>query len=85
MLNTVFFSGDIATSAILHLASCVPSRLHFGSTDFNSYNAVSTGVILGASGGPAGSRERLSAPEAPGLGVEPRWEVLGEPVYVCEG
>ncbi|MCP4798264.1 MAG: mandelate racemase, partial [Phycisphaeraceae bacterium] len=44
-------------------------------TDFNSYVTVST-----AEGAPQRRNGRMAAPDAPGLGVEPRLEVLGDPV-----
>jgi len=69
------WGGDIATAAIAHLAHSTPPDLLFTTTDFNSYVTVST-----AEGAPRRQDGRMSAPEAPGLGVEPRWEVLGKPV-----
>jgi hypothetical protein len=50
-------------------------ELRFSATDFNSYVTVST-----AEGAPRRLRGRMAASAAPGLGVEPRVEVLGEPV-----
>ena len=35
------WGGDIATSAIAHLAHSTPSKYLFSSTDFNSYNTLS--------------------------------------------
>ena len=46
-------------------------------TDFNSY--VSRSI---ASGAPAREGGRMRASTAPGLGITPRPEVLGEPVLV---
>lgn len=49
----------------------------FLSTDFNSYGPVSIAETS------AHRRNgRLAAPVEPGLGVNPREEVLGKPVYV---
>ncbi len=69
------WGGDITTAAISHLAAGVPPELLFTSTDFNSYVTVST-----AEGAPQRKAGRMSASTAPGLGVEPRMDVLGEPL-----
>ncbi|HEX7449349.1 MAG TPA: cis-3-hydroxy-L-proline dehydratase [Pirellulales bacterium] len=73
------WGGDIATAAIAHLAHSTPSELLFTSTDFNSYVTVST-----AEGAPRRRGGRLAASMAPGLGIVPRADVLGEPVLVVE-
>ena len=69
------WGGDIVTAAIAHLAHSTPPELRFTATDFNSY--VTVGI---ADGAPQRVRGRMAAPAAPGLGVAPRAEVLGEPV-----
>ncbi len=69
------WGGDIVTAAIAHLAHSTPTELLFTATDFNSYVTVST-----AEGAPRRENGRMRAPHAPGLGVQPRTEVLGEPV-----
>ncbi len=69
------WGGDIVTAAIAHLAHSTPTELLFTSTDFNSY--VSTSIATGA---PQRINGRMSASTAPGLGVEPLWDVLGDPV-----
>ena len=69
------WGGDIATAAIAHLAHSTPPEFLFSATDFNSYVTVST-----AEGAPQREHGRLAAPTAPGLGVTPRLEVLGQPV-----
>ena len=73
------WGGDITTAAIAHLAHSTPTELLFTSTDFNSYVTVST-----AEGAPRRTNGRLSASTAPGLGIEPRMDVLGDPVVVVE-
>jgi cis-L-3-hydroxyproline dehydratase len=70
------WGGDIITAAIAHLAHSTPPEFLFTSTDFNSYGTVSI-----ADGAPTGVNGRMRASEAPGLGVEPKLDVLGEPVY----
>lgn len=70
------WGGDIITSAIAHLAHSTPPELLFSSTDFNSYVTVSI-----ADGAPQRNHGRLAASKAPGLGITPRFEVLGRPVF----
>ncbi len=70
------WGGDIITSAIAHLAHSTPPELLFTATDFNSYVTVSN-----AEGAPQRQNGRLAASMAPGLGVTPRFEVLGSPVF----
>ncbi|HBO52193.1 MAG TPA: mandelate racemase, partial [Planctomycetes bacterium] len=43
---------------------------------FNSYVTVST-----ADGAPQRQDGRLAASTAPGLGIEPKFDVLGDPVF----
>ena len=69
------WGGDVTTAAIAHLAHSTPTELLFTSTDFNSYVTVST-----AEGAPQRQNGRMAASTAPGLGVRPRMDVLGEPV-----
>jgi cis-L-3-hydroxyproline dehydratase len=69
------WGGDIITAAIAHLAHSTPPEYLFSSTDFNSYVTVSI-----AAGAPQRSNGNLAASDAPGLGIEPRCEVLGRPV-----
>ncbi len=70
------WGGDIVTAAISHLAHSTPPEFLFSSTDFNSY--VTVGI---ADGAPERVKGRMSASTEPGLGVRPRMEVLGEPVF----
>ena len=69
------WGGDIITAAIAHLAHSTPPDFLFTATDFNSYVTVSN-----AEGAPQRNHGRLAASYQPGLGVTPRWEVLGDPV-----
>jgi len=71
------WGGDVTTAAIAHLAHSTPTDSLFTSTDFNSYVTVST-----AEGAPQRKNGRLAASTAPGLGIEPRMDVLGEPEFV---
>ena len=69
------WGGDIVTAAIAHLYHSTPEPFRFTATDFNSYVSVSI-----AEGAPQRLAGRMAASDAPGLGVRPRMEVLGEPV-----
>ncbi|HUI54939.1 MAG TPA: cis-3-hydroxy-L-proline dehydratase [Bryobacteraceae bacterium] len=69
------WGGDIITAAIAHLAHSTPPNYLFTATDFNSYVTVSD-----ASGAPQRKDGRMAASSNPGLGVEPRWELLGKPL-----
>ncbi len=66
------WGGDITTAAIAHLAHSTPEEFRFTSTDFNSYVSVSN-----ASGAPQRVNGYMQASTKPGLGIEPRFEVLG--------
>ena len=70
------WGGDITTAAIAHLAHSTPPEFLFTATDFNSYVTVST-----AEGAPQRVDGRMAASTKPGLGIEPRADVLGEPVF----
>ncbi len=69
------WGGDIVTAAIAHLAHSTPPAYRFSATDFNSYVTVSI-----ATGAPERRLGRMAASTRPGLGIEPRREVLGKPV-----
>src|SRR5262249_28222804 len=69
------WGGDIVTAAIAHLAQSTPEQFRFTATDFNSY--VTVGLAEGA---PKRVNGRMAAPTGPGLGIQPRPQVLGQPV-----
>jgi L-alanine-DL-glutamate epimerase-like enolase superfamily enzyme len=69
------WGGDITTAAIAHLAGSTPKEFLFSATDFNSY--VSRSIAKGA---PKRVEGRMRASDRPGLGIDPRSEVLGKPV-----
>jgi len=72
------WGGDIVTAAIAHLAHSTPTEFLFTSTDFNSY------VIQAiADGAPQRNNGRMAASTEPGLGVHPKIDVLGDPVWEC--
>lgn len=70
------WGGDITTAAIAHLAHSTPPEYLFTATDFNSYVTVST-----ADGAPQRHEGRLAASAEPGLGIRPRGDVLGDPIF----
>ena len=70
------WGGEIATSAIAHMAQSTPSDFHFQSSAFHQYHTTAI-----ATGGPEVANGRMRAPDAPGLGVEPIVDVLGRPVF----
>ncbi|MDB4358776.1 mandelate racemase/muconate lactonizing enzyme family protein [Verrucomicrobiales bacterium] len=73
------WGGDIITAAIAHLAHSTPEEMRFTSTDFNSYVTVSN-----ATGAPQRENGLMKASTAPGLGIEPRMEVLGEELFAID-
>jgi L-alanine-DL-glutamate epimerase-like enolase superfamily enzyme len=73
------WGGDIITAAIAHLAHSTPEQFRFTATDFNSYVTVSI-----ADGAPQRQKGVMRASTEPGLGVEPKMDVLGEPAVVVE-
>lgn len=70
------WGGEIATSAIAHLAQSTPERFHFQSSAFHDYHTVAI-----ASGGPIVDGGYMMASDAPGLGVDPDLGVLGLPLF----
>jgi len=74
------WGGDIITAAIAHLAHSTPTELLFTATDFNSYVTVDF-----ADGAPQRINGRMSASKSPGLGIEPRRDVLGAPLEIITG
>ena len=69
------WGGDITTAAIAHLARSTPEEFCFSATDFNSYGSVTI-----AEGAPQRVQGKMTAPDRPGLGVTPVFDVLGKPV-----
>jgi len=69
------WGSDFITAAIAHLSHSTPDEFRFAATDFNAYVDVKTGS--GLDDKQAGSAR---APEAPGLGITPDFDVLGKPV-----
>ena len=74
------WGGDVVTAAIAHLAHSTPTELLFTATDFNSYVTVDI-----APGAPRRTHGRMAASLAPGLGIEPKHDVLGTPLVEVVG
>ncbi len=66
--------AEIGTAAIAHLSLSTPEDCRVHTVDFHNWVTVSN-----ATGMPPSEGGRMRAPDAPGLGVEPRLDVLGEP------
>lgn len=71
------WGGEIATSAIAHLAHSTPQGFHFQSSAFHEYHSLQI-----ASGGPAIEDGYMIASSEPGLGVTPDLDVIGPPLAV---
>lgn len=69
------WGGDIVTATIAHLARSTPPELLLSSTDYNSY-----GTKQIATGAPQRVKGKMAAPNRPGLGCEPLFDILGDPV-----
>ncbi len=74
------WGGDIVTASIAHLARSTPEEFLFSATDFNSY--VSRQIAKGA---PMRREGKMTAPDRPGLGIEPIRRALGKPVLEVKG
>lgn len=73
------WGSGIATAAYAHLAVSTPSDGLLNTTDLHNYNTVQL-----AHGAPETSGGRMTLSDRPGLGVEPDFARLGEPVMVLE-
>ncbi len=71
------WGGDIVTATIAHLARSTPKEFCFSATDFNSY-----GTVTIAAGAPQRVNGFMTASDAPGLGVAPDFDLLGQPLMV---
>lgn len=71
------WGGDIVTATIAHLAQSTPEEFAFSATDFNSYGTKDI-----AEGAPKRVDGKMKASDAPGLGITPIMDALGEPVLV---
>ena len=69
------WGGEIGDAAIAHLAHSTASNFHFQSSAFHEY---ATHPI--AAGGPIIKDGFMAMSDAPGLGVEPNWDLFGAPI-----
>ena len=74
------WGGQISTAILSHLATSTPEEFLFNTTDLENYVTVPTGI----------SQHQIRdgkyySSDTPGLGVEPDFESLGEPVAIYEG
>jgi len=67
--------GDITTAAIADLAHSTPEEFRFTSTGISSNVTVST-----ATGAPQRDHGFMRASDSPGVGIEPKIDVLGKSV-----
>ena len=71
------WGGDITSALISHFAASTPAKFLYNTTDIHNYNTERTGHPL-----PEVRDGKLYASDAPGLGIEPDLDSLGEPVAV---
>lgn len=69
------WGSDVMSTAIAHLAHSTPEPLRLWCGDFRTYITVTT-----ADGGAARLKAAVAATDAPGLGLDMRLDVLGEPL-----
>ncbi|MFV2052244.1 mandelate racemase/muconate lactonizing enzyme family protein [Aliiroseovarius sp. YM-037] len=79
VVTECMMGGEIISAAVSHFAASTPANLLFNTTDLHAYNTESTG-----SPAPPTSDGRLYCHGTPGLGVEPDFESLADPVAVYE-
>ena len=70
------WGSQIADAAIAHLAHSTPKEFHFQSSAFHEYTEVVT-----AQGQPTIETGYMSCSDAPGLGIIPNFESLGDPLF----
>ena len=73
------WGGEITTATLSHLAASTPAEFLINTTDLHSYNLEPTGAPA-----PVAKNGKLFASDTPGLGVEPDFQSLGEPVAVYQ-
>ena len=71
------WGGQVTTAAVAHFAASTPAELLYNTTDLHNYNLENTGFP-----GPETKDGKLFASDAPGLGVEPDFESLGDPTQI---
>ena len=71
------WGGQVTTAAVAHFAASTPVEYLYNTTDLHNYNIESTGYP-----GPKTEDGKLFASDNPGLGVEPDFNSLGDPVAI---
>ena len=71
------WGGEITTATLAHFAASTPAEFLLCTADLHRYNLESTGKPA-----PRIADGRIYAPDAPGLGVTPDYDSLGDPVAV---
>ena len=74
------WGGEITTAVNAHFAASTPEEFLLNTSDLHNYNNESTGKPS-----PETQDGKLFASDAPGLGVEPDFDSLGEPVAIYGG
>ena len=69
------WGSQIVDAAIAHLAHSTPREFHFQSSAFHEYTQVVTAV-----GQPTIDNGYMFCSQAPGLGIRPNFDVLGDPL-----
>ncbi len=69
------WGGEITSAAVAHFAASTPQEFLHNTTDLHNYNTRSTGLPA-----PETRDGKLYVSDSPGLGVEPDWSSLGDPV-----
>lgn len=72
------WGSGIASAAAAHLAASTPPEALLNGTDIHNYNTNQ--IALGA---PEAAGGFMTVADRPGLGVEPDFDALGEPVWSC--
>lgn len=73
------WGSDIATAAALHLGAATPASRVLNVCDLSGYVAPRI-----APNGPVRTNGRIAPPDAPGLGVNPDRELLGQPDLILD-
>ncbi len=79
VVTECMMGGEIVSAAVSHFAASTPAELLFNTTDLHAYFTKSTGTPP-----PPTPNGRLYCSDSPGLGVEPDFDGLGNPVAVFE-
>jgi cis-L-3-hydroxyproline dehydratase len=79
VVTECMMGGEIVSAAVSHFAASTPAALLYNTTDLHAYFTKSTGNPA-----PPTSNGRMYCHDGPGLGVEPDFDGLGDPVATFE-